>query len=102
MPQFSNCLLEVACEAGDEPDYHCDDCDVGLDAESITVMYFDDQGPVVFAGHETSPGSFELVCRSRPRVATLERSEGNVLTGSWEEGEAHGRWRIVLPSGSGG
>jgi hypothetical protein len=99
LPQFSNCVLEVVCEAGHEADFRCDDCDLGLDAGSITVTYFDDQGPLVFGGHETSPGCFELVCRSRPRVASLERCEANAFEGSWEEGEAHGCWRIVLPSG---
>ena len=98
MPQFSNCLLEVASEAGDDADFRCEDCDLEFEAGSITVTYFDDQGPLVFGGHETSPGCFELVCRSRPRVATLRRSEANAFEGSWEEGDEHGRWRIVLPS----
>lgn len=94
--RFESCSVELRSSTGDVPDFSGDDCDVTLEAGSITVAYFDDEGPVVFGGREASPGRFELVCRSRPRVATLER-RGQAFEGSWEEQESRGSWRIVLP-----
>lgn len=99
MPKFEDCRIEVKYSGDDAPDFDSDDCELTLDSGTIAVVYFDNEGAVIFAGHETTPGCFELVCRSRPRVASLER-RGDTLEGSWEEPEARGSWRILLPSGA--
>jgi hypothetical protein len=94
-------VLELWSEDPDEPDFRCDDCDVTLLPGALELHYFDDEGPVVFGGRECDPGVFELVCRSRPRTAVLRRSGGDsALEGTWEQGEAQGTWRIVLPPGA--
>ena len=80
------------------PEFGDDDCEVRLEGNALTVSYFDDEGPVVFVGAASAePGRFELVCRSRPRRGTLERSDdGHVLRGSWQEGDLQGCWEISL------
>ena len=100
MPHFT-CVLAVVTLDPDEADFHCDDCDLRLEGDRLELAYFDDEGPVVFAGVAVEPGVFELVCRSRPRTASLRRlGEESVLEGSWEEGDSRGSWRVLLPPGA--
>ncbi|MEE9281749.1 MAG: hypothetical protein V3V67_16375 [Myxococcota bacterium] len=93
MSHWSGCRIEV--RAGGELEFADDDCDVRIESGKLTLTYFDDEGPVVFIGREAS-GGFELVCRSRPRTATLRRT-GATLHGTWKERDQSGSWTIRLP-----
>jgi hypothetical protein len=96
MPQWSHCRVTIRFDDGSPP-HEDDDSQLGIEAGQIVVVYMDDEGPVVLGGHEHEPGCFELLARSRPRHATLERSpDGRVLVGSWQEGIRAGKWRIEL------
>ncbi len=94
MPRYLHCRASVGSE-DDAPDFEDDDADVELAEGSILVAYFDDQGPVVLQGRETSPGRFELLARSRPRKAELAL-EGSRLEGRWWEASGGGSLRIEL------
>ena len=102
MPRWTNCRIEVR-RADGEPPFLDDDCDVALEAGRLIVSYFDDEGPVVFEAPapeaaEPAPAPYELVCRSRPRVATLQASpDRSRLHGRWREGDLEGEWTILLP-----
>ena len=100
MPMWSNCCVQVRC--WDEDDrFECEDCDVRLEDGTIVISYFDEEGPVVFAGEDDPSGHYHLVCRSRPRKATLHRFEGGTtFEGSWTQGDERGFWRIVLSDDS--
>ena len=95
MARWSGCQIRVTGEA--EP-FFDDDCDVQLEGDSLVVSYFDSEGPLVFVGSPSDGGTrFDLVCRSRPRRATLERSaDGRSLEGRWTERELSGTLHIVL------
>ena len=93
MSIWSSCRIEV--RAGEALAFEDDDCDVRLEAGKLTLTYFDSEGPLVFIGLEQEDGCFDLVCRSRPRRATLHRN-GNTLTGTWQEADATGAWTITL------
>ncbi len=96
MPRWSRCHVRIACDDG-SPDHEDDDADVGIEAGQIVISYMDDEGPVVLAGREQEPGSFELVARSRLRRATLVRSsDGRTLAGAWSERERGGKWLVEL------
>lgn len=84
--------------AGDADRFEDDDCDVELEGDSLIVSYFDEEGPLVFVGTPSDDGTrFDLVCRSRPRRGTLERSaDGRFLEGQWSERELSGTWHITL------
>jgi hypothetical protein len=97
MPHWSRCRVTIRFRDGTPP-HEDDDSQLGVESGQIVVVYMDDQGPVVLGGHEHEPGCFELLARSRPLHATLERSpDGRVLVGSWQERERSGEWRIELP-----
>lgn len=101
MPRFSGCVLELWSEDPEEPDFRCDDCDVTIRPDSLELLYFDAEGPVVFGGRAQAAGVFELVCRSRPRTGVLRRAgKESALEGTWEQGESRGTWRVVLPEGA--
>ncbi|MCE2391152.1 MAG: hypothetical protein J4G09_06660 [Proteobacteria bacterium] len=96
MPRWSNCRIEVRPADGDSP-FRDDDCDVTLDEGRLIVSYFDDEGPLVFEAPEPETGPFELVCRSRPRRATLALSDDRArLHGRWRERDLEGEWTIFL------
>ena len=94
MPRYLACRAEVGFDDG-SPVFTDDDVDVEIEDGQMLVVYFDDQGPVVFQGREAAPGRYELTARSRPRKAQLLRTEG-VLEGSWQEGDRTGSLRIEL------
>ena len=77
-----------------------DDVEVKQQGDAMSVVYWDDDGPVVFGGLLRSEGRFELVCRSRPRTATLHWAEDRrSLEGTWREGDEQGTWTILLGDG---
>ena len=88
----------VAVYAADASlEWEDDDVEVKQRGERLEILYWDEEGPVLFGGRSTDDGLYELVCRSRPRTATLRWSEpGRRLEGSWEQGEESGSWQIVL------
>ncbi len=94
MPRYLACRAEVGFDDG-TPVFTDDDVDVELGDGHILLVYFDDQGAVVFQGREEAPGRYELTARSRPRKAQLVRT-GSTLEGSWQEGENTGSLRIEL------
>ena len=94
MPRYLACRAEVGFDDG-TPVFIDDDVDVELGDGHILLVYFDDQGAVVFQGREEAPGRYELTARSRPRKAQLVRTE-DVLEGSWQEGDRTGSLRIEL------
>ena len=96
MPEWSACTIELRT-LDDEPIFVDDDCDVSLEDGSIRITYFDEEGPVVFAGRDDGSGCFELVCRSRPRKGSLRFDKDRArLEGEWGEREQAGRWIILL------
>ena len=96
MPRWTSCRIEVR-RADGEPPFRDDDCDVALEAGRLIVSYFDDEGPVVFEAEEPESGPFELVCRSRPRLATLSLTPDRArLHGRWSERDLEGELTIFL------
>lgn len=94
--RFERCRIEVRAPDGS---IECEDeeAEVRRDGERLEVLYWDDQGPVLFGGAARADGSFELVCRSRPRTGTLAwASPGRRLEGDWRQGDESGRWEIEL------
>ncbi len=94
---WSGCKVELVTLA-EGLVFEDDDVDLRIDDAGIELCYWDDQGAVIFTGAPSSDGHFQLVCRSRPRVATLHFTPGErVLEGSWSERDERGHWRIELP-----
>ena len=80
-------------------EFEDDDVELKIEAGSISVVYWDEEGPVVFVGTVgTGDGEeFALVCRSRPRKATLSwSSDRRSLAGTWSQGDEQGSWIIVV------
>jgi hypothetical protein len=94
MPRYLCCRARVGSDDGAAA-IADDDADVDLGEGRILVSYFDDEGPVVLQGLETTPGRFELAARSRPRKAELAL-EGDRLEGRWWEARRAGSLRIEL------
>jgi hypothetical protein len=81
-------------------EFEDDDVEVKQVGDVINVVYWDDDGPVVFGGVRQDEGSFDLVCRSRPRTATLRwADDGRRLEGTWRQGDEQGTWVIVVHDG---
>ena len=59
MPRYLACRAEVGFDDG-TPVFTDDDVDVELGDGHILLVYFDDQGAVVFQGREEAPGRYEL------------------------------------------
>jgi hypothetical protein len=90
---------KVEVEAwGDHDRFECDDAEVWLDAETILVSYFDDEGVVVLEGRPDAEGGWELSARSRPRRASLRpiADTPGGLEGEIEEQEQVATWRLRL------
>ena len=94
MPRFFACRADVGFDDG-SPMFTDEDADVEIEDGRILLTYFDERGAVVFQGREEAPGRYELTARSRPRRANLTRS-GDVLEGSWRQGDQTGSLRIEL------
>jgi hypothetical protein len=74
------------------------DCELRAEPGELLLTWFDDGGPVVWVGRETAPGSYALVCRSRPRAGVLELAgDARRLHGSWRERDRRGTWSVELP-----
>jgi len=101
-PQQSWEGCRVAVHAADASlEWEDDDVEVKQIGERLEVLYWDEEGPVLFGGRCTDDGLYELVCRSRPRTATLRWAEtGRRLEGSWHQGSESGSWQIVLVTSS--
>lgn len=96
--RFERCRIEVRAADG-SIECEDDDAEVRLDGDRLEILYWDDEGPVLFGGGVASDGSFELVCRSRPRTGTLAwASPGRRLAGEWRQGGESGRWEVELGS----
>ena len=94
MAIHGECRVVVTFDDGSPPQED-DEGDVYLDASQLLVSYWDEEGPVVLVGSRCGENRFELLARSRPRKATLERV-GRVLEGRWTEGDDAGGLRVEL------
>ena len=85
---------------GAAPVFEDDDVELKQQGDVLNVLYWDDEGPVVFGGTLQEDGRFDLVCRSRPRTATLRWADDRrSLEGTWWQGDERGTWTIVLGDG---
>lgn len=83
---------------GSTPAFDCDDAEVWIEAESILVAYFDDDGVVVLEGRPDEAGGWRLAARSRPRRAFLTpmaETPGCYVGELDEQGEV-ARWTLSL------
>ena len=95
---FSGCRVVVRYADGRD-DLADDDGDLQLGADgALLLTYWDEHGPVVFAGAEAEPGRFELTARSRPRRCTLVREDARTFAGSWAQGSDCGTLRVEIPA----
>jgi len=95
---FSGCRVIVRYADG-RADLEDDDGDLQLGADgALLLTYWDEHGPVVFAGAEAEPGRFELTARSRPRRCTLLREDARTFAGSWAQGSDCGTLRVEIPA----
>jgi hypothetical protein len=84
-------------DAEDALQFEDDDVELKQDGDQLSVLYWDDDGALMFGGLLGTSGEYELVCRSRPRTATLAWShDESRLEGTWRQGSEHGTWAIVL------
>ena len=83
---------------GDHERFECDDAEVWLDAETILVSYFDEEGVVVLEGRLDEEGGWRLSARSRPRRASLRpiADTPGVFEGEIDEQGEIAAWRLRL------
>ena len=79
------------------PDLEDVDGDLQLAGGALLLTYWDEHGPVVFAGAEAAPGRYELTARSRPRRCTLQREDARTFAGAWVQGRDCGTLRVEIP-----
>ena len=96
---FSGCRVTVAYGDG-RPDLEDVDGDLQLAGGALLLTYWDEHGPVVFAGAEAAPGRYELTARSRPRRCTLQREGPHSFTGTWVQGPECGTLRVEICAGA--
>jgi len=94
---FPDCRIEVAAWAESEA-FACDDAEAWIEAESILVSYFDDEGIVVLEGTSDRDDGWVLTARSRPRRATLRPVEGEdrSFVGSIDQQGESSTWTLRL------
>ena len=94
---FSGCRVTVRYGDG-RADLEDDDGQLQIaEGGALLLSYWDEHGPVVFAGAEAEPGRFELTARSRPRRCTLQREDARTFAGSWAQGRDCGTLRVEIP-----
>jgi hypothetical protein len=95
---ISGCRVIVRSADG-RADLEDGDGDLQFGADgALLLTYWDEHGPVVFAGAEAEPGRFELTARSRPRRCTLLREDARTFAGSWAQGSDCGTLRVEIPA----
>ena len=96
MAVWQGCRVLVR-DSSETLEFEDDDVELTIEEGSIRVVYWDDEGPVVFGGTVGDGEEFALVCRSRPRTATLSWSaDQRSLVGVWSQGDEQGSWTIVV------
>ena len=101
---YAESQVEVAA-FGSTAAFECDDAEVWIDAESMLISYFDDEGVVVLEGRPDGEGGWNLHARSRPRrafLAPMAEAPGAYAGEIDEQGDV-ARWVVRLgePDGSG-
>ena len=98
MSLWSGCRIRIV---SDQHGLVCedDDADLRIDEAGLELTYWDERGAVVFSGPPPEDEGYELVCRSRPRRATLRcPGQAKRLEGRWSEGDECGSWSVELPA----
>ena len=96
MPLYEDCRVEIVCVRNGVV-CEADDAELRIDEQGLELSFWDDEGAYVFTAPPDSGGHYSLVCRSRPRKATLHQPpEATWLAGTWEERDERGYWRVDL------
>ena len=89
------CCIEVEAWPTREA-FRCDDAEIWIDADSILISYFDDEGMVVLEGRPEPSGGWQLVARSRPWRAFLRpiSDSPDNFAGEIDEQGERVAWRV--------
>ena len=79
------------------PAFEEEKCEIRITGNEI-VIYYRDDGVVIYKGKDEGHGHFVLECPERQGEATLHQiPKSKFLEGFWKEEGRKGFWRIALP-----